>query len=135
MYILSLFEWNEFIIILHSKHTKFDMNDVEKKKKMLNESVWSIEQKYIRIIILHNFNNHWILIMINILFRIINYYSSLSEYHLSNCYEFVKTQMERVDEKLNQKYFDWNLSLEDVNKFFSFISSINLYFDRAHINR
>ena len=39
MCVLSLFEWGESTTVLHSKHVKFDMNNVEKKMKMLNESV------------------------------------------------------------------------------------------------
>ena len=117
MCVLSLFKWKKFTTVLHNKHTKFDMNDVEKKKKMLNESVWSIERKHIRIIISHNLSDHWILIVMNISIRVINYYSLLSEYHLNNYCEFVKTQMKRIVKKLNQDYFNWNSFFEDVNTF------------------
>lgn len=135
MCVLSLFKWDEFIKVLHSKLTKFDANDVEKRKKMLNESVWSIERKHTRIIILHNLNNHWILIVVNISIRTISYYSSLSEYHLSDCCEFVKTQMKRVDEKLDQDYFMWNSFIEDVSTLSHFTSSVDWWVYRVHINR
>ena len=115
MCVLSLFKWDEFIKVLHSKLTKFDANDVEKRKKMLNESVWLIERKHTRIIISHNLNDHWILIVVNISIRTISYYSSLPEYHLSDCCEFMKAQMKWVDEKLDQDYSTWNSLIEGVS--------------------
>ena len=35
MCVLSLFGWDKSTTVLHSKHTDFDMNDVEKRTKML----------------------------------------------------------------------------------------------------
>ena len=120
MCILSLFGWNEFTTVLHNKHMAFDINDVAKRKEMLNGPVWPIERKRTRIIIPHNLDDHWILIVVDISIRIINYYSSLPEYHLNDYCEFVKTQMKRVDEKLDQDYFGWNSPFEGVNTFSSF---------------
>lgn len=39
MCVLSLFGWDESTIVLHSKHTDFDVNDVEKRKEMLDGPV------------------------------------------------------------------------------------------------
>jgi len=41
----------------------------------------------------------------NISIQTISYYSSLLDCDLSDCCEFVKAQMKRVDEKLSQDYF------------------------------
>ncbi len=102
--VLSLFKWGEFTAVLHSKHTEFNISDVRKRKKMLERSVWSIKWKHTRIIILHNLSNHWILIVMNVLIRTIIYYSLLSDYDLKDFCEFVKTQMKRINERLNQNY-------------------------------
>ena len=42
MCLLSLFEWDESIKVLHSKYTDFSLNEVQKRKKMLKGPVWSI---------------------------------------------------------------------------------------------
>lgn len=102
MCVLSLFGWGESTTILHSKHTKFDMDDVEKRKKMLDEPVWPIERKHTRIIIPYNPSDHWILIVVDVPIRTISYYNSLPRYHLDDCCKFVETQMKRIDEKLDQ---------------------------------
>ena len=124
MCVLSLFKWGACITVLHSKHTKFDVNDVRKRKKMLNELVWSVEWKHTRIIISHNLSDHWILIVMNISIQTISYYSSLLDCDLSDCCEFVKAQMKRVDEKLSQDYFTWNSLIEDVSTLADFLSSL-----------
>lgn len=125
MCVLSLFEWGESTTILHNKHTKFDINNVEKRKEMLDEPVWPIGRKHTRIIISHNSSDHWILIVVNISIRTISYYSSLPRYHLSDCCEFVGTQMKRVDEKLDQDYFTWNPLIEGMSTLFHSINSID----------
>ena len=104
MCVLSLFGWSESTIVLHNKHTEFDINDVEKRKEMLDGPVWPIGRKHTRIIISHNPCDHWILIVVNVSIRTISYYNLLSRYHLNNCCEFVETQMKRVDENFDQNY-------------------------------
>ena len=115
MCVLSLFGWGESTKVLHSKLTEFDANDVEKRKKMLDGPVWPIGRKHTRIIIPHNPNDHWILIVVNIPIRTISYYSSLPGYHLGDCCEFVEAQMKRVGEKLGQDYSTWNPPIEGVS--------------------
>ena len=118
MFVLSLFGWGESTTVLHSKHTEFDMNDVEKRKQMLDGPVWPIGRKHTCIIIPHNPSDHWILIVVDIPIRTISYYSSLPGYHLGDCCEFVEAQMKRVGEKLGQDYSGWNPPLEGVSVHF-----------------
>ena len=115
MCVLSLFGWDKSTTVLHSKHTDFDINDVKKRTKILGGLVWLFGRKHTRIIIPHNPSNHWILIVVDVLIRIISYYSSLPGYHLGNCCEFVETQIKRVREKLGQDYSGWNSPLEGVS--------------------
>lgn len=119
MCILSLFKWNEFTRVLHSKHVNFEKDDVH-RSKMLKESLWLIERKHTRIILLYCCHQHWILIMIDIQIRTITYYSSLTDYDLRDCCEFIETQMKRVDERFDRDYSTWNSSVEDVSMFFHF---------------
>ena len=39
MSVLSLFGWGESTIVLHSKHTAFNLNNFEKRKEMLDGPV------------------------------------------------------------------------------------------------
>ncbi len=114
MCVLSLFGWGESTIVLHSKHTEFDINDAEKRKEMLDGPVWPIGRKYTRIIIPHNPCDYWILIVVDIPIRTISYYSLLPGYYLGDCYKFVEAQMKRVGEKLGQDYSGWNSPFEGV---------------------
>lgn len=90
MCVLSLFGWGESTTVLHSKHTEFNMNDVEKRKEMLDGPVWPIGRKHTRIIIPHNPSNDWILIVVDVPIRTISYYSSLPGYHPGDCCKFVE---------------------------------------------
>jgi len=114
MYVLSLFGWGESTIVLHSKHTEFDINNAEKRKEMLDGPVWPIGRKHTRIIISHNPCDYWILIVVDISIRTISYYSLLPGYYLGDCCEFVEAQIKRVGEKVGQDYFGWNSLFEDV---------------------
>ncbi len=58
--------------------------------------------------------------MIDIQIRMITYYSSLTDYDLRDCCEFIETQMKRVDERFDHDYSTWNSSVEDVSMFFHF---------------
>ena len=126
MCVLSLFGWGESTTVLHSKHTEFDMNDVGKRKEMLDGPVWPIGRKHTRIIIPHNPSDHWILIVVDIPLRTISYYSSLPGYQLGDCCEFVEAQMKRVGKKLGQEYSGWNPPLEGVNTLFPSTSPVSL---------
>ena len=126
MSVLSLFEWGESTIVLHSKHTAFNMNNIEKRKEMLDGPVWPIGRKHTRIIIPHNPSDHWILIVVDIPIRTISYYSSLPGYHLGDCCEFVEAQMKRVGEKLGQDYSRWNSPREGVSTSSFSISPVSL---------
>lgn len=117
MCILFLFKWNEFIKILHSKHTDFDINDDENRKTMLWETVWLIRQNHTCIIIFYNFRNHWILIEVNISACVIWYYNSLFSYDLSVFCKFVKMQVKCIEEQLDQDYSIWKSSVDDVSIF------------------
>ena len=117
MCVLSLFGWGESTTILHSKHTEFDMNDVQKRKQMLNGLIWPIGRKHTRVIIPHNPGDHWILIVVDVPTRTITYYSSLSGYHPSDCCEFVQAQMKRVGEKFGRDYSGWISPFESVSTF------------------
>ncbi|KAL9127436.1 MAG: hypothetical protein Q9217_003688 [Psora testacea] len=112
MCILSLFGWVESTTVLHSKHVEFGVNDVRKRKEMLEGPIWLIGRKHTRIIIPHNPSDHWILIVVDVPIRTISYYNSLPGYDLDSCCEFVKTQMKRVGEKIGQDYSTWNPSIE-----------------------
>lgn len=115
MCVLSLFEWGESTTVLHSKHTDIDLNNVKKRKEMLDGPVWPIGRKHTRIIIPHNPSDHWILLVVDIPIRTMSYYSSLPGYHLGDCCEFVEAQMKRVGEKLGQDYSTWNPPTEGVS--------------------
>ena len=67
MCILLFFDWSEPMKVLHSKHMAFNMNDIKMKKEMMNGLVWLIEWNHTQIIISHNLNDYWILIIIDIL--------------------------------------------------------------------
>jgi len=120
MCILSLFEWNESTKVLHSKHTDFDINNGEKRKEMLQGTVWPIRQNHTRIIIPYNPGNHWILIEVDISAHVIRYYNSLPGYDLSTFCEFVEAQIKRVGEQLGQDYSIWNPSVDGVSIFSHF---------------
>ncbi len=124
MCVLSLFRWGACTTVLHSKHTEFDVNDVRKRKEMLNGPVWSVGRKHTRIIIPHNPSDHWILIVVDIPIQTISYYSSLPGYDLGGCCEFVEAQMKRVGEKLSQDYSTWNPPIEGVSTLADSISSL-----------
>ena len=117
MCVLSLFGWNESTKVLHSKHTEFDVNDVQKRKKMLGGPVWPIGRNHTRIIIPYNPGNHWILIEVDISARVIRYYNSLPGYNLSVVCKFVEAQIKRVGEQLSQDYSTWNPSIDGVSIF------------------
>jgi len=119
MCILSLFEWDEFTRVLHSKHVNFKKDDVH-RSKMLKESLWLIERKHTCIILSYCCHQHWILIMINIQIEMITYYNSLTDYDLRDCCEFIETQIKRVDERFDHDYSTWNSSVEGVSMFFHF---------------
>ena len=126
MSVLSLFGWGESTIVLHSKYMVFNMNDIEKRKEMLDGSVWPIGRKHTRIIIPHNSSDYWILIVVDIPIRTISYYSSLPGYYLGDCCEFVEAQMKRVGEKLGQDYSRWNSPREGVSTSSLSISLVSL---------
>ncbi len=61
MCVLSLFKWDEFTRVLHSKHVNFEKDDVY-RSKMLKESLWLIERKHTCIILSYCCHQHWILL-------------------------------------------------------------------------
>lgn len=101
MCVLFFFGWNESTKVLHSKHTEFNVNNVQKRKKMLREPIWPIRQNHTCIIISYNLENHWILIEVNISAHVIQYYNSLFSYNLSVVCNFVKMQIKYVGEQLS----------------------------------
>ena len=112
--VLSLFEWDESTTVLHSNHMDFDMNDVGKRKQMLEGPVWPIGRNHIRIIIPHNVSDHWTLLVVDIPSRTVSYYNSLPGYQMGTCCEFVEMQIERVGQRLGRDYSTWNPPVEGV---------------------
>lgn len=135
MCVLSLFGWNESTVVLHSKHTELDMNDVQQRKKMLEGPVWPVGRKHTRIIISYNPGNHWILIEVNISAHVIRYYNSLPGYELGVFCKFVETQIKRVGEQLGQDYSTWNPPLDGVSTSLFLITSLTDKFYSVHISR
>ena len=117
MCVLSLFGWGESTTVLHSRHTEFDMGDVQKRKEMLNGPVWPIGRKHTRVIIPHNPGDHWILIVVDVPTHTVSYYSSLPGYHPRDCCEFVQAQMKRVGEKFGRDYSGWTSPFKGVSTF------------------
>jgi hypothetical protein len=85
---------------------------------ILKGSVWPIKQHHTRIVIPHNPENHWLLIVVDIPGRFIRCLDSLPGSDLGILYSFVKAQMERVGEKLGQDYSIWNPPINDVGIYF-----------------
>ncbi len=112
--ILSLLGWDESTKVLHSKHVDFGEDEVH-RAEMLEGPLWPIGRKHTRIILPYCRDQHWILIVVDLPTRMITYYSSLADYDLDGCYDFVVTQMTRVGDRLGRDYSTWNPPAEGVS--------------------
>ena len=117
MCILSLFRWDDSTLVLHSKYTDFDLDNVQMSMQMLERSHWPIRRKHTRIIIPYNPGNHWILIEADISQRTICYYDSLSGYDLSAICKYVEAKIKCIGEQFGQDYSTWNPPIDGINTF------------------
>ena len=102
MCVLSLFEWGELTLVMHSKFMAFDMHDVREIQKKLKGIFWPIGRHHTRIIVPYNPGDHWILIEVDIPDRVVRYYSSLPGYEVNAACKYVKTQVMRAGTRLGR---------------------------------
>ena len=114
MCVLSLFEWGESTLVMHSKFMAFDVHDVREIRKKLEGMFWPVGRQHTRIIVPYNPGDHWILIEVDIPDRVVRYYNSLPGYEVNAACKYVETQVMRAGTRLGRYQPDWGLPVDGV---------------------